>query len=103
MNCVRWSIGDASFHGMGTSLVPRQDSACHPCPWTKLLLMCPDRTVEDKRKIVREADACKTPGAVGALLRREGLYSPHLTTWRGARERGELAGAPKKRGLAARI
>src|SRR5919106_1657357 len=55
-------------------------------------------TVEYKRKIVREADSCKTPGAIGALLRREGLYSSHLTTWRAARERGELAGAPKKRG-----
>jgi transposase-like protein len=55
-------------------------------------------TVEYKRKIVREADACKTPGTVGALLRREGLYSSHLTTWRAARELGELAGAPKKRG-----
>src|SRR5256886_16737319 len=55
-------------------------------------------TAEYKRKIVREADACKTPGAVGALLRREGLYSSHLTTWRAARERGELARAPKKRG-----
>src|SRR4029434_5161603 len=55
-------------------------------------------TVEYKRKIVRDADGCKAPGAVGALLRREGLYSSHLTTWRAARERGELAGAPKKRG-----
>src|SRR5262245_64678592 len=55
-------------------------------------------TVEYKRKILREADRCKTPGAVGALLRREGLYSSHLTTWRAARDRGELAGAPKKRG-----
>ena len=55
-------------------------------------------TVEYKRKIVREADACKTPGAVGALLRREGLYSSHLTTWRSARERGKLAGVPTKRG-----
>jgi transposase-like protein len=60
-------------------------------------------TVEYKRKIVREADACKTPGTVGALLRREGLYSSHLTTWRAARERGELAGAPKKRGPARRV
>ncbi len=59
--------------------------------------------VEYKRKIVREADACKTPGAVGALLRREGLYSSHLTTWRAARERGELAGAPKKRGPVRRV
>src|SRR5258708_16631433 len=57
-------------------------------------------TVEYKRKIVREADSCKTPGAVGALLRREGLYSSHLTTWRAARERGELAGAPEKPGPA---
>jgi transposase-like protein len=57
-------------------------------------------TVEYKRKIVREADACKAPGAVGALLRREGLYSSHLTTWRAARERGELADAAKKRGPA---
>ena len=60
-------------------------------------------TVEYKRKIVREADACKTPGGVGALLRREGLYSSHLTTWRGARERGDLAGAPKQRGPARRV
>jgi transposase len=59
--------------------------------------------VEYKRKIVREADACKTPGAIGALLRREGLYSSHLTTWRAARERGELAGAPTKRGPARRV
>ncbi len=60
-------------------------------------------TVEYKRKIVRAADGCKTPGAIGALLRREGLYSSHLTTWRAARERGELAGAPKKRGPARRV
>src|SRR5436189_6290781 len=59
-------------------------------------------TLEYKRKIVREADGCKTPGAIGALLRREGLYSSHLTTWRAARERGEVAGAPKKRGPAPR-
>ncbi len=55
-------------------------------------------TVEYKRKIVREADGCKTPGAVGSLLRREGLYSSNLTAWRAARDRGELAGVPKKRG-----
>jgi transposase len=60
-------------------------------------------TTDYKRKIVREADACTTPGAIGALLRREGLYSSHLTTWRAARERGDLAGAPKKRGPARRV
>lgn len=60
-------------------------------------------TAEYKRRIVREADRCTTPGAIGALLRREGLYSSHLTTWRAARDRGELeALAPKKRGPQAR-
>ena len=59
-------------------------------------------TAEYKRKVLREADAGKTPGAIGALLRREGLYSSHLTTWRAARDRGELAGATKKRGPAPR-
>jgi transposase-like protein len=56
-------------------------------------------TAEYKRRIVREADRCTTAGAIGALLRREGLYSSHLTTWRAARDRGELeALAPRKRG-----
>jgi transposase len=56
-------------------------------------------TAEYKRKVLQEADACTESGQVGALLRREGLYSSHLTTWRQARERGELAGLePKKRG-----
>ena len=56
-------------------------------------------TAEYKRRIVREADRCTTAGAIGALLRREGLYSSHLTTWRAARDRGELEGlAPKQRG-----
>src|SRR5262245_5799890 len=54
--------------------------------------------VEYKRKILRVADGCRTPGTMEALLRRESLYSSHLATWRVARDRGELAGAPKKRG-----
>jgi transposase-like protein len=54
---------------------------------------------EYKRKILKEADACTREGEIGALLRREGLYSSHLAVWRAARERGEIAGlAPKKRG-----
>jgi transposase-like protein len=58
-------------------------------------------TVEYKRRIVREADACKGLGEIGALLRREGLYSSHLSAWRTARDRGELAGSsPRKRGPA---
>ncbi len=61
-------------------------------------------TAEYKRQILREADACREPGAIGALLRREGLYSSHLTTWRTQRERGELAGlTPKRRGPAPKL
>jgi transposase len=60
-------------------------------------------TAEYKRKILREADTCTKPGAIGALLRREGLYSSNLTTWRAQRERGELTGlTPKQRGPAPR-
>jgi transposase-like protein len=56
-------------------------------------------TAEYKVRILREADAGAEPGAIGALLRREGLYSSHLTEWRRQREQGALAGlAPKKRG-----
>jgi transposase len=56
-------------------------------------------TAEYKRRIVREAERCTTTGAIGALLRREGLYASYLTTWRAARDRGALEGlAPKKRG-----
>ncbi len=39
-------------------------------------------TAEYKRNLVKEADACKTTGEVGALLRREGLYASHLSNWR---------------------
>ena len=56
-------------------------------------------TAEYKRSIVAQAEACRDDGAIGALLRREGLYSSHLTTWRHQKEQGELdALTPKKRG-----
>ena len=56
-------------------------------------------SAEYKRRVLQEADACTQRGEVGALLRREGLYSSHLTTWRHQRQRGELQGlTPAKRG-----
>ena len=51
-----------------------------------------------KQRIVEEADRCTEPGEVGRLLRREGLYSSHLTTWREAARIGSLRGLSKKRG-----
>lgn len=43
-------------------------------------------TIDYKLRILKEADACKEPGEIGALLRREGLYSSHLVLWRRQRE-----------------
>ena len=52
-----------------------------------------------KQRVLAEADQCQTSGEVGGLLRREGLYSSHLSRWRQAREQGKLAGdAERKRG-----
>lgn len=52
---------------------------------------------EYRLRILREADRCTESGQLGALLRREGLYSSHLKTWRRQREEGTLAGLPPKR------
>jgi transposase-like protein len=52
-----------------------------------------------KLRVVQEAERCTKPGEVGALLRREGLYSSHLADWRRARDQGQLeALAPRRRG-----
>ena len=56
-------------------------------------------TAEYKLRILREADRSTQPGQLGTLLRREGLYSSHLTAWRQQRDKGTLAGlTPKRRG-----
>ena len=46
-------------------------------------------SIEEKLRILREADAC-TSGTIGAMLRREGIYSSHLSAWRRQRDRGGL-------------
>ena len=56
-------------------------------------------TKADKRRILQQADDCTRPGEIGALMRREGVYSSSLSTWRRQREAGDLAAlAPQKRG-----
>jgi transposase len=60
-------------------------------------------TAKYKQKILKEVDESAKTGEIGAVLRREGLYSSYLTSWREERKRGELSGlAPKKRGTKAR-
>lgn len=55
-------------------------------------------TADYKARILREAEGCSRPGEIGALLRREGLYSSHLITWRRQREKEGAAGLSRKRG-----
>jgi len=68
--------------GSDTEVVPRARRRSFPADY--------------KRRILQEADRCTQSGQIGALLRREGLYSSHLTTWRRQREQGELG--TQKRG-----
>jgi len=56
-------------------------------------------TTEEKLCILKEADACAEPGEVGALVRREGIYSSYLSRWRRARDEGQLTAlSPQQRG-----
>ena len=70
-----------------------------PDPEVAALLKRRQFSAAYKHRIVREANACQVPGEIGALLRREGLYSSHLTHWRREVEASEQAAlVPKPRG-----
>jgi hypothetical protein len=61
-------------------------------------------TIEYKLRVLKEADAGKEPGAIGALLRREGLYSSHLVLWRRQREQAASTQLKsRKRGPKAKV
>src|SRR5215207_6195075 len=55
-------------------------------------------SAEYKLRILREAEACTEPGAIGALVRREGIYSAHLSKWRRQRDAGALEALERPRG-----
>jgi transposase len=80
-------------------VVPQQPASRPPDP--EVLPKASRRTFSaaEKLRILNEADACTQPGQIGALLRREGLYSSHLVKWRRLRAAGQLQGlAPQPRG-----
>jgi len=90
-----------------------EGAGCGPRPATTPVVVADPEVTEKARRrrfsaayklrILEEADACTEPGQVGELLRREGLYSSHLTVWRKQRQEGSLRGlAPRKRGRKAR-
>src|SRR4051794_35752867 len=55
-------------------------------------------SAEYKLRILKQAEACTRPGEIGALLRREGLYTSHLTAWRKQRDAGALEALDRPRG-----
>jgi transposase len=90
----------------GSSMVERSSSTPERVPDPEVSDRPKRRqfTAEYKLRILREADGCKGPGEIGALLRREGLYSSHLVLWR--RQREEAAQThlkTRKRGPKAKV
>jgi len=81
---------------------PRARGGTCPVPADPEVVAKPTRrqfTAAYRLQILEQADRCTEPGEVGRLLRREGLYSSHLSTWRKARRKGSLQGlSSKKRG-----
>ena len=84
--------------GEGESLLPL--SASRPDPEVPARQARRRFTTVYKLEILRKADACTRPGELGALLRKEGLYSSHVVTWRRQRANGLT---PKKRGRKATV
>lgn len=90
---------------MTTAMAPTPSFPAHPAPVSALadpeVREHPSRrrfTAAYKLRILQEADSCTAPGQLGALLRREGLYSSHLVSWRRQREAGALAALGQHRG-----
>jgi transposase len=87
----------AAFGPSTTSRVPPPD------PEVPAKVQRRQFSAEYRRRILKEADACKKHSGLGALLRREGLYSSHLVNWRRQRDQGELvAGRARTRGPVAK-
>ena len=85
----------------GVGAMPDAPAAQGPRPDPEVVVDAKRRTftAEYKRRVLAAADAATGRGAIGALLRREGLYSSHLVTWRRERDAGIVKGlTPRKRG-----
>ena len=86
--------------GAGGRAAPEGVPGAGEVPDPELALQAKRRsfTAEYKARILAEADGCTRPGEVGELLRREGLYTSHLTYWRKQRKNGALKELGKSRG-----
>ncbi len=92
-------VGELGF-GAGGRAAPEGVGGLGEVPDPELVEQAKRRsfTAEYKAKILAKADACTRPGEVGELLRREGLYTSHLTYWRKQRKDGALKELGKPRG-----
>jgi transposase len=90
----------ASTSGAGAAVEAGGRAAPAGVPDPELVEQAKRRTftAEYKARILAEADACTRPGEVGELLRREGLYTSHLTYWRKQRKDGALRELGRPRG-----
>jgi transposase len=93
------AVGELGF-GAGGRAAPEGVPGPREVPDPELVEQAKRRsfTAEYKAKILAEADTCTRPGEVGELLRREGLYTSHLTYWRKQRKDGALRELGKPRG-----
>ena len=104
MHAVKVSADTGALQGARRATEDAPGSAPPPIPTggdSEVVPRARRRTFSnaDKRRILQAADLCTKPGEVGALMRREGVYSSSLSTWRRQREAADLAAlAPQKRG-----
>jgi transposase-like protein len=93
------AVGDRRFVAVGRA-APEGSRGPERVPDPELVEQAKRRsfTAEYKARILAEADECTRPGEVGELLRREGLYTSHLTYWRKQRKDGALKELGKPRG-----
>ena len=98
----QFPIAAVARSGGSIHIPPRSASAASDDPDPEVCAERPRRrkfSAAFKMRILGAVDACSEPGEVGRILRREGLYSSHLKTWRDQRDAGAKAGlVPKKRG-----
>lgn len=94
------TVGEGTRAGQASASSPMRAG---PDPEVRAVAKRRQFTAAYKLAVLEEADRASDHGAIGALLRREGLYSSHLTTWRREREAGALAALGRTRGRRAKF
>jgi len=89
---------DAAAQGARRATADAASAATAPDPEVSATAKRRQFSSAEKRRILSAADHCKKPGELGALLRKEGIYSSMLANWRKQRTRGDIAAATPKRG-----